>query len=109
VDVFNKGKASQLPPHHLYNLKINLEEGSAPPLGTIYPLSPVELEALRKFLDENIATGLLHFSSSPHGAPVLFVKTGWFLTPLRGFPWPQPDNQERPISVTPHIRPIRIP
>jgi len=74
VDVFNKGKASQLPPHHPYNLKIDLEEGSAPPLGTIYLLSPVELEALRKFLDENIATRLLCPSSSPHGAPVLFVK-----------------------------------
>jgi len=34
----------------------------------------LELEALRKFLDENIATGLLHSSSSPHGAPILFVK-----------------------------------
>jgi len=74
VDVFDKGKASQLPPHRPYDLKIDLEEGSAPPLGTIYPLSPVELEALRKFLDENIATGLLCSSSSPHGAPVLFVK-----------------------------------
>jgi hypothetical protein len=37
-------------------------------------LSLVELEALCKFLDENIATGLLQSSSSPHGAPVLFVK-----------------------------------
>jgi hypothetical protein len=74
VDVFDKGKASQLPPHHPYNLKIDLEEGFAPPLGTIYPLSPVELEALRKFLDENITTGLLRSSSSPHGAPILFVK-----------------------------------
>jgi len=74
ADVFDKGKASQLPPHHLYHLKINLEEGSAPPLGTIYPLSPVELEALRKFLDENIATGLLRSSSSPHRALVLFIK-----------------------------------
>jgi len=74
ADVFDKGKASQLPPHRPYDLKIDLEEGSAPPLGTIYPLSPVELEALRKFLDENIATGLLRSSSSPHGAPVLFVK-----------------------------------
>jgi hypothetical protein len=51
-----------------------LEEGSTPPLGTIYPLSPVELEALRKFLDENIATRLLCSSSSPYGAPILFVK-----------------------------------
>jgi len=74
VDVFNKGKASQLPPHCPYNLEINLEEGSAPPLGTIYPLSLVELEALQKFLDENITTRLLCSSSSPHGAPVLFVK-----------------------------------
>jgi len=74
ADVFDKGKASQLPLHHLYNLKIDLEEGSTPPLGTIYPLSPVELEALRKFLDENITTRLLRSSSSPHGALVLFVK-----------------------------------
>jgi hypothetical protein len=74
VDVFDKGKASQLPPHHPYNLKIDLEEGSASPLGTIYPLSLVELEALGKFLDENIATRLLCSSSSPHRAPILFVK-----------------------------------
>jgi len=66
ADVFDKEKASQLPPHRPYNLKINLEEGSTPPLGTIYPLSPVELEALRKFLDENITTGLHCSSSSPH-------------------------------------------
>jgi hypothetical protein len=51
-----------------------LEEGATPPLGTIYSLSPVELEALRKFLDENIASGLLCSSSSSHGAPVLFIK-----------------------------------
>jgi hypothetical protein len=74
ADVFNKGKASQLPPHCPYDLKIDLEEGSAPPLGAIYLLSLVELEALRKFLDKNIATGLLRSSSSPHRAPVLFVK-----------------------------------
>ena len=74
ADVFDKGKASQLPPHRPYDLKIDLEEGATPPIGTIYSLSPVELAALRKFLDENIATGLLRSSSSPHGAPVLFVK-----------------------------------
>jgi hypothetical protein len=74
VMVFNKGKTNQLPPHCPYDLKIDLEEGFSPPLGTIYLLSLVELEALRKFLDENIATGLLHSSSSPHGAPILFFK-----------------------------------
>jgi len=74
ADVFDKGKAGELPPHRPFDLKIDLEDGAAPPLGTIYSLSPVELEALRKFLDENIATGQLRSSSSPHGAPVLFVK-----------------------------------
>jgi hypothetical protein len=74
ADIFNKGKANQLPPHCPYNLKINLEDGAAPPLGTIYSLSPIKLEALRKFLDENISSRLLHSSSSLHGAPVLFVK-----------------------------------
>jgi len=74
ADVFNKGKASQLPPHRPYDLKVDLEEGPTPPLGIIYLLSPVELEALKKFLDENITTGLTHSSSSPHRAPVLFVK-----------------------------------
>src|SRR6267154_1965864 len=74
ADVFDKGKAGELPPHRPFDLKIDLEDGAAPLLGTIYSLSPVELEALCKFLDENIATGQLRSSSSPHGAPVLFVK-----------------------------------
>src|SRR6267154_5789096 len=73
ADIFDKGKAGALL-HHPFDLKIDLEDGVAPPLGTIYSLSSVELEALRKFLDENIATGQFHSSSSPHGAPVLFVK-----------------------------------
>ena len=31
TDVFSKGKADVLPPHHPYHLKINLEEGTLPP------------------------------------------------------------------------------
>ena len=74
ADVFSKVKASELPPHCKYNLKIDLEEGTLPPLGTIYSLSPVELEALRTFIDKNLCTGFIQPSSSPHAAPVLFVK-----------------------------------
>jgi hypothetical protein len=74
ADIFDKGNTNQFPPHRPYNLKIDLEDGAAPPLGTIYSLSPIKLEALRKFLDENISSGLLRSSSSLHGAPVLFVK-----------------------------------
>src|SRR6266581_7200939 len=46
TDMFSKSKAYMLAPHHEYDLKIDLEEGTSPPLGTMYSLSPSELEAL---------------------------------------------------------------
>ena len=48
--------------------------GHHPPLEPIYSLSQEELLALRKFIDENTATGFIHRSCSPHGAPVLFIQ-----------------------------------
>ena len=73
-DVFSKSKASHLPPHRPHDLKIELEEGAEPPIGRMYSLSEVELQALRQFLDENLNYGFVRPSSSPHGAPILFVK-----------------------------------
>ena len=70
ADVFSKSKAGI---HHPYDLKITLEDGASPPLGPIYLLSQEELLALRKFIDENTATGFICPSHSPHGAPVLFI------------------------------------
>ena len=71
--MFDEIDAEVLPEHRPYDLKIDLEDGAEPPLGRIYPLSPKELEALRDFLDKQLATGAIEPSSSPHGAPVLFV------------------------------------
>ena len=65
--------ADELPEHCPYDLKIELESGSAPPLSRIYPLSEKELQALREFLDDKLASGAIQPSSSPHSAPVLFV------------------------------------
>jgi len=73
-DMFNKAKASELPPHCDYDLKIDLEEGTSPPLGTLYSLSPVELSALQTFINENLNTGFIHPTASSHAALVLFVK-----------------------------------
>jgi hypothetical protein len=39
-------------------------------------LSRTELEALRKWLEENLSKGFIHASSSPAGAPILFIKKG---------------------------------
>jgi len=74
ADVFSKAKASELPPHHDYNLKIDLEEGTSPPLGTLYSLSLVELSTLRIFIDKNLNTGFIRPTTSSHAALVLFVK-----------------------------------
>jgi len=74
ADVFSKTKAEVLPPHHPYDLKINLEEGAQPLVGPIYFLSASEQEALKEFIEENLNTGFIRPTSSPYGAPVLFVK-----------------------------------
>ena len=74
ANIFSKTKAEVLPPHHLYDLKINLEEGAQPPVSSIYSLSASEQEALKEFIEENLNTGFIRPTSSPYGAPVLFVK-----------------------------------
>ena len=74
VDVFSKANTSSLPPHHDFDPKIELEEGASPPPGRLYSLSPFELDALRKFIDENLSTGFIRPTSSLHATPVLFVK-----------------------------------
>src|SRR5258706_7637290 len=73
-DVFSGKKANALPPHWLYDLKIDLEEGAKPFHGPIYSLLPPELTALRDFLEENTKNRFIHPSKSPWGSPVLFIK-----------------------------------
>jgi len=74
ANVFSKSKAETLAPHHPYNLRIDLEKDSHPPVGTIYSLSKFEQEVLKEFIDKNLTNGFIRSTSSPHRAPVLFVK-----------------------------------
>jgi hypothetical protein len=74
TDVFDKAKANILAPHQPYDLKINLEEDSTPPLRHMYSLSQTELIALWEFIDEHLATGFIWPSRFLYGAPVLFAK-----------------------------------
>jgi len=59
ADVFSKTKAKTLPPHHSYDLKINLKEGAQPPVGPIYSLLASEQEALKEFIEENLNMGFI--------------------------------------------------
>ena len=74
ADVFSKSKADTLPPHRPYDLKINLEEGTSPPLGLNYSLSPAELATLCKFIGEHLKSSFIHPTNSPYGALILFIK-----------------------------------
>jgi len=74
ADVFSKSKAEILAPHCPYDLRIDLEKDSHPPVETIYSLSKFEQETLKEFIDENLTNRFIHLTSSPHGALVLFVK-----------------------------------
>ncbi|SJK99886.1 uncharacterized protein ARMOST_03197 [Armillaria ostoyae] len=74
ADVFSDLLSEKLSEHRPYDLKINLEEGTSPPLGPIYSLSESKLKALQEFIDDNLCSGFITPSHSPHGALVLFVK-----------------------------------
>ncbi|GBG92428.1 hypothetical protein CBR_g55365, partial [Chara braunii] len=53
---------------------IILEDGAVPPRGCIYRMSEEELSVLRAQLDDLLEKGWIRPSSSPYGAPVLFVR-----------------------------------
>ena len=72
--LFSKKEAEKLPPHRSYDHTILLESGKTPPYGSIYSMSPLELETLWKYIEENLNKGFICHSQSPCGVPVLFVK-----------------------------------
>jgi hypothetical protein len=59
LPLFSEAKANKLPPHHTYHHQIPLKEGFTPPFGPIYWLFQIELEALKKLLEENLSKGFI--------------------------------------------------
>ena len=53
ADIFSKAKVENLALHRPYDLKINLEEGTSPPIVLMY-LSQSELEVLCNFLNDHL-------------------------------------------------------
>ena len=72
--VFLKKKANKLPAHRMHNHAINLEGTGDPPFGPLYNLSGNELKVLQDYLADNLVKGFIQASTSPLGAPILFVK-----------------------------------
>jgi hypothetical protein len=74
LPLISEAEANKLPPNCLYDYQIPFKKGFRPPLGPIYSLSRMALQALKKWLDENLSKGFIHASSSPAGTPILFIK-----------------------------------
>jgi hypothetical protein len=74
LPLFSEVEDNKRPLHRPYNHCIPIKEDFISPFGPIYPLSGTELEALWKWLDENLSKGFIHTSSSPASMPILFVK-----------------------------------
>jgi len=76
IPLFSESIANKLPPHRPYDHYIPLKEGFEPPIGPLYSLARHELEACKKWIEENSDKGFIWTSSSPAGAQFLFVKKG---------------------------------
>ena len=63
-----------LPPHRDVDFGIELHPGTSPISMTPHRMAPVELQELRVQLHELLDKGFIRPSTSPWGAPVLFVK-----------------------------------
>jgi hypothetical protein len=72
--LFSKNEADKMPPHKSYDHKINLMPGMEFPFGPIYKLSPIELETLHDYVEENLKKGFIRHFQSQCAAPIVFVK-----------------------------------
>ncbi len=61
-----------MPAHGSHDLSI--ETTSDPPFSPFYKLSQTELEVLRGYIKDNLASGFIQPSSSSAGVSILFVK-----------------------------------
>ncbi|KAI3706791.1 hypothetical protein L6452_24762 [Arctium lappa] len=63
-----------LPPERQVEFQINLTPGAAPIAQTPYRLAPTKMKEMMSQLQELLEKGFIRPSSSPWGAPMLFVK-----------------------------------
>jgi len=73
ADIFSQERINALPEHTKYDHRVDLVPVAKVPDGPIYPLSKKELDALWDYIKEMEDHGKIRRSSSPIGAPILFV------------------------------------
>jgi hypothetical protein len=74
ADVFPKDLPNELPPSRSVDHRIELLDPKPPNAQPIYRMTPLELDVLRKELDDMLEKQHIQPSKSPYGAPVIFIK-----------------------------------
>ncbi|KAF5528601.1 Transposon Tf2-6 polyprotein [Colletotrichum aenigma] len=64
---------TRLPEHTSFDHEIPLKKGKEPRFNKIYRLNQTEIEALDKYLEENLKKGYIRPLTSPAGSLILFV------------------------------------
>jgi hypothetical protein len=73
-DVFSKAASDQLPPHRLYDHKIQLEGENNLGFSPLYNYNLEELQTMKKYITENLRKGFVAPSNAPFAAPILFAR-----------------------------------
>lgn len=63
-----------MPQQRTYNCSTKLQEGRQPPFRLIYNSIQIMLDALCRYIDENLAKNFKEHFRSPAGAPILFLQ-----------------------------------
>jgi hypothetical protein len=72
--VFFKSKSDKLPPHRLYDHKIELKGDNTLKYSLLYKITTAELKTVKKYLINNLDKGFIKASQALYTAPMLFVK-----------------------------------
>lgn len=74
LDVFDRTKADELPPHRPYDHKIELTGEGSLPRSRLRPISDWKLKEVKKYLEENLQKGFIVPSCAPYASPILFAE-----------------------------------
>ena len=72
-NVFSEEKATRFPERRPWDHKINLKDSFTPHVSKVYPMTQGEDEAVKSFIQENLANGYIRPSESPQAAGFFFV------------------------------------
>ncbi|KAM3831705.1 sperm-tail PG-rich repeat-containing protein 2 [Vipera latastei] len=72
VEVFSEKEYDTLPPHRLNDSTIELLPGAKLPRPKMYAMTPLEMEELQQYVNNNLARGFIEWAKSQMGALVLF-------------------------------------